>query len=270
MPRLKIGKAIAADGKRIRGANRNGDQHYETVTLVAHDSTVPVASLVVREDGGEQAALGALLEQVDISGRVLTMDALHTTRNTAHRIVDIHGADYLMTVKGNASETHEILSSIDWERAAERCFEAPVEKGHGRVETRAIHVMTPLKGMINYPHVKQIFRVSRTRYCMKDGKETREFAFGMTSVPAERSSPQQLLEWNRGHWCVEGNHRHRDVTFSEDACLLHTGNAPAVSALINNIALAVIFNRGHRKVAEKIREFSFKPETAFEAVLSPT
>ena len=36
-PRLSIGAAIASDGKRIRGANRNGEGHHETATLVEHE-----------------------------------------------------------------------------------------------------------------------------------------------------------------------------------------------------------------------------------------
>ena len=44
MPRLNIDTALAADGKRLRGANRNGDGHFETATLVAHDTGLPVAS----------------------------------------------------------------------------------------------------------------------------------------------------------------------------------------------------------------------------------
>ena len=30
MPRLNIGSALAADGKRLRGANHKGDGHFET------------------------------------------------------------------------------------------------------------------------------------------------------------------------------------------------------------------------------------------------
>ncbi len=36
--------ALAADGKRIRGANRNGTLRYETATLVEHSTGVPLAS----------------------------------------------------------------------------------------------------------------------------------------------------------------------------------------------------------------------------------
>ena len=67
-------QALAADGKRIRGANRNG--------LVEHRTGVPVASLNFHDQNGELAAVGALLEVVPISGAVITLDALHTTRDT--------------------------------------------------------------------------------------------------------------------------------------------------------------------------------------------
>ena len=84
--------AIAADGKRIRGANRHTDDgvYFETVTLVTHDGR-PLASRDCRNEGGESAALRALLEDVDIRGCVMTLDALHTNRDTERAITDMHG-----------------------------------------------------------------------------------------------------------------------------------------------------------------------------------
>ena len=61
------------------GANRNGEGHYETVTLVEHGSGAPLGSLDFRDEGAEAAAVFALLEEVSVEGRVVTLDALHTT-----------------------------------------------------------------------------------------------------------------------------------------------------------------------------------------------
>ena len=96
--------ALAADGKRIRGANRHTDEgvYFETVTLVTHAGR-PLASRCCRDQGGEIAAARALLEDVDVQGCVITLDALHTTRDTERAIVETHGADYLFTVKGNCA-----------------------------------------------------------------------------------------------------------------------------------------------------------------------
>ncbi len=91
-PRLHIAQALVVDGKRIRGANRNSEDHHETVTLVEHGSRMPAAMLDVHDQGGNIAAVRAVLETLLIAGRVITFDALHTTRDTAWLIVETHEA----------------------------------------------------------------------------------------------------------------------------------------------------------------------------------
>ena len=171
MPRLNIGSALAADGKRLRGANRNGDGHFETATLVAHDTGLPVASHGFHDESGERAALAALFEEVPLAGHVITVDALHTVRDTARRIVETHNAHYLMTVKANAPETFETLSTINWNRDATGAFEEEPTKGHGRIDCRRIQTMTPLPGTVNFPHIAQIFRIERDRESCKSRKK---------------------------------------------------------------------------------------------------
>ena len=150
MRRLNSGSALAADGKRLRGANRNGDGHFETATLVAHDTALPVASHGFHDESGERAALAALFEEVPLAGHVITVDALHTVRDTARSIVETHNADYLMTVKANAPETYETLSTINWNRDATEAFEEEPTKEHGRIGCRRIQTMTPLPGTVNF------------------------------------------------------------------------------------------------------------------------
>ena len=273
MPRLALGQAIAIDGKRIRGANRHAATRYETATLVAHDTGLPLATLGFHDEGGETAAVRALLEQVPVAGRLLTIDALYTTRETARLLVTTHGADYLMTVKKNAPETHQLLSTLDWARDATGHFQEPVRKAHGRIEQRAIEVLTPPPGLLNYPHVAQVFRITRRRTDARqrrDGATTTEHVYGFTSVPATRATPQQLLAWNRGHWAVEVNHHIRDTTFAEDACLARTRFAPCNNATCTNIALAVILHRTRfDSIAAATRYFAFQHQAALDALLQP-
>ncbi|MDE2925172.1 MAG: ISAs1 family transposase [Acidobacteriota bacterium] len=174
---------------------------------------------------GEIAAVLALLEDIDVRGAVITPDALHTTRNTALAIRRGHGAHYLFTVKGNAPETFHTLETIDWDRDATARFSEPDEKAHGRIDRRQIQVLKPLRGLINYPQVRQIFRVTRQRTQVKTDEESLEVAYGMASLEPEQANAERLLALNRGHWVVENrNHRPRDTTFGEDACLMHTGH----------------------------------------------
>ena len=107
------------------------------------------------------------------------------------------------------------------------------------------------------------------RETCKSGKKSTEIAYGITSVPEDRGTPENLLAWNRSHWSVENrNHRVRDVNFREDACLSRTMHAPNNGAICNCIALAIILRRSPN-IAEMRRHFALHRHEAIEAVLSP-
>ena len=186
---------------RIRGANRKADgAYFETVTLVTHAGR-PLASRCCRDEGGEIAALRALLEDVDLRGCVVTLDPLHSTRDTERAIVETHGADYVPAVKTNCPDTFAQLDAIDWDAPAVRHHADPSAKGHGRVEARRIAARDLLPGTFAaFAGVRQAFRVVRERTDAKTGETSVEAAYGITSVPAERARPERLLAWNRGHW----------------------------------------------------------------------
>ena len=264
--------ALAADGKRLRGVNRHTDEdvYFETVTLVTHDGH-PLASRCCRDKGGEIAATRALLEEVSVRGSVITLDALHTTYDTEHVIVDLHGADYLFTVKGNAPETYLALDALDWEAPGIRRHEAPPEKGHGRLEKRSIAVITLPNRLLRFKYARQAMRITRERTDLKTRRITTETVHAITSVPAEEADPQQLLAWNRGHWAIEAaNHYRRDTILGEDASRLRARHAPANNATLNNLVLAIVFHRGFHHVPEAHRHFMIRREDAFDAILSPT
>ena len=264
--------ALAADGKRIRGANRHTGEgvYFETVTLVTHQGR-PLASRCCRDEGGEGAAAKALLEDIDVRGCLITLDALHTTHDTERAIVEVHGADYLFTVKGNCPETFAALAALEWDAAGVRHHRAPPEKGHGRVEARRLDVRELPKRMLSFDQARQAMRVVRERTDLATGKSTTETVYAITSVSAERAGPEQLLAWNRGHWAVENaNHYRRDATLGEDASRLRARHAPANNATLNNLALAIVFHRGFHHVPEANLHFMMRREDALDAILSPT
>ncbi len=218
----------------------------------------------------EAAATAALLEDVDVRGRMVTLDALHSSYDTERRLIEMHGADYLFAVKANCTETFEALAALDWDAPGVRRHEAPPEKARGRIERRAVAALDLPKGMLNFRHARQAFRVRRQRAVVKTGRMAEETAYGICSVAAERAGPERLPAWNRGHWMVEnGNHHPRDASLGEDACRVRARHAPANNATMNNIALAVVRHRGFRFVPEAIDHFPMRRVDAFDAVLSP-
>ena len=195
--RLRVGHAIAVDGTRLRGAHRTGKDPDETVSRIEHGTGMPVSILNDHNEGGEIAAVHAALETAPVAGRLRTLDALHTPRETARRIVETQGADGRMTVKGNAPKTFETFESINWETTSTGHYRETPTLEHGRIEPRSIEVFTPPAKMIHDPHVRPIFRVTRRVEFKKSGTPTTEHAYGMTSVAADRASPQPVLAGNR-------------------------------------------------------------------------
>lgn len=271
--RIKQLPALAADGKRIRGANRNGDSHYETATLVEHGSGIPKVSCTFYNKGEELEATRRLLSETDVSGRLITLDALHSTLESVDLILDA-GADYMLTLKDNTSVQLKQAQKMKWHGTRVRCYSEDLANDHGRVEQRHIQALEIDKSTrFDFKQMKQVFRIERDREVLKEeDSASTEIVFGITSVGAERADAQQLLEWNRGHWAVENsNHHIRDRTFLEDASLIRTGNGPSNQAMCNNIALALIFHRDRfDSVPQAQCHFNLNRNEAFEALLSPT
>ncbi len=183
--------ALAADGKRIRGANRHAADgaRFETATLVTHGGR-PLASRCRRDEGGETAAARALLDDVDMRGCVPALDALHACADTGRAVVDIHGADHMFDVKANCPDTFALLETVDRDAPAVRRHADGPAKGHGRVETRSIAARDLLPGALaSFAHARQAFRVIRERTVVKTGATSTETACGITSVDAGAPAP---------------------------------------------------------------------------------
>jgi len=53
-----------------------------------------------------------LFDRLDLAGRVVSLDALHTQDETARALVLEHGADYVLTVKDNQSSVHKNIQNL--------------------------------------------------------------------------------------------------------------------------------------------------------------
>ena len=55
----------------------------------------------------------SLLDPLDLKGRVVTLDALHTQKKTARYLVEEKQADYLFTVKDNQKTLKEDIEDLN-------------------------------------------------------------------------------------------------------------------------------------------------------------
>ena len=196
------------------------------------------------------------LADLDLTGVVVTVDALHTQRETARHLVDDRGAHYVLTVKGNQpnllAAVQQMLSGPAGDFAPDH---VTFDRGHGRTEQRTTRVAPITAGSaISFPHGAQVFRVRRDVGGLDDQRTTKEIAHCITSLTAEQASPEELAGYIRGHWQIENRlHGVRDLTYDEDRSQARTGAGPRVMASLRNLAISALRLNGHTNIAAALR-----------------
>ena len=104
--------AIAVDGKTLKGAKNVNGKKVQLMSAILHEEGVVVAQKSVDEKSNEIPCFQPLLDNVDISGKVITADAMHTQVAHANYIKE-RGADYLFTVKGNQPSLFESIKDLE-------------------------------------------------------------------------------------------------------------------------------------------------------------
>ena len=118
---------VAIDGKYIRGAARHnpGAKHL-LVAAAEHRSGIVLGQEAVEDKSNEIPAVRTLLTGLDLTGRVVTLDAMHTNHHTARCLVEQCGAHYVMSaVKDNCPNLLAELDGLDWELPQVRATENP-------------------------------------------------------------------------------------------------------------------------------------------------
>ncbi|WP_054813810.1 ISAs1 family transposase [Nocardia arizonensis] len=146
---------------------------------------VVLAQVAVGAKTNEIPCLQAILGVVDITGAVITADAMHCRRETAQTIRD-RGGHYALTVKANQPTLRRKLKSIRWHIVP--VLDTSTEHGHGRRDTRTLKA-TELADGIGFPGAAQALRLNRTRTNRKTGKRTRETVYAITSLTLAEAKP---------------------------------------------------------------------------------
>jgi predicted transposase YbfD/YdcC len=275
---------LACDGKQLRGSHRRTATGVQAAQglLGIYDthSEQMVALLPIAGKGFEPKAFRTWLMQQTASGAVagclLTADALHTQTAVCKAIVKAD-ADYLLVVKRNQRSLREDITYLFsqapnfWfpERQARQ-----TNAGHGRIETRTLRASDELNVYLvdRWPGVQQVFQVERTvkRHSRQGDKTSVEVVYGLTSLPASRASPEQLLAWLRAHWRIENrNHWRRDATLGEDRLQLACKPAALVMATLNCLILTLFNRLGIKNCRQAMRTYNAHPEQALALLCQP-
>jgi len=98
---ILAGKAIAVDGKTVRGARDGEKKAPHLLSAVLHHEGIILAQQPVDDKTNEIPMIQPLLKDLNLQDAVVTADSLHTQKKTARYLVNKKKADYVFTVKDN-------------------------------------------------------------------------------------------------------------------------------------------------------------------------
>src|SRR5215211_5366269 len=170
---------VSIDGKTVRGtidAPATRGAHLLAAYLPAEG--IVLMQVAAGDKANEISAAPALLRCLDLRGKVVAGDALHTQRALSAQILDAGGA-YLWLAKDNQPPLRADIAdlfTVDDRTVAggrvggDRRTAGTVDKGHGRQEHRTLTASSDLKGYCDWPGPAQVFRLERHRRHTKSGK----------------------------------------------------------------------------------------------------
>ena len=277
------GGVYALDGKAPRGTRKKDDEEGPEYLLSVYDveQEKVLSQVAVGRKENEITKAPEALKTVEITGKVVTGDAMHTQKRLAAQILE-QGGDYVFPVKENQLGLYKNIQALFAPEYPKPGFgkiqtdfltAQKVNKGHGRIETRIITTSEMLNPYSTWPGLSQVYRLERQFQWWRSGhcfRTSTQVEFGIASLTRTKSSPSRLLKIRRAHWGIEtGLHYRRDVTFKEDATRMTVANTGHVMASINNLVIALIHQAKFENAAQARRWFAGHISEAFLLLTTP-
>jgi len=225
------------------------------VSAWARENGLVLGQFKVDEKSNEITAIPELLRVLELSGCIVTIDAMGTQKAIAAEIRNAD-ADYVLALKGNHENVHEEVGSFlldargrKFEGVEHDYFES-VDGDHGRIETRRYWITGEIDWFADrslWEDLRSFGMVERIRDI--DGEVTTETCFFLCSIPPKA---RLFAEAARGHWSVENSlHWILDVCFGEDQSRTRSGYAAQNLNILRHFSLNLLKRDTSRKCGIK-------------------
>lgn len=242
---------IAIDGKTLRrsfdDASRSNPLAVVTAFASATRLVVGQRSFRTAEGDSEILAARALLDCLDLTGHLVTADAIHCQQETAHTIRN-RGGDYLLRLKGNHPALHGMVVEYFADRQSRDGLMTAetTDADHGRIETRRAWVTLDIDWLrgpksasnepVLLPDMACLGMIEARVEHRGKTTLTRHYHISSRSLTA-----QDYLDAARAHWAVEnGLHWVLDVIFDEDRARNRKDHGPENLATLRKLALNIL------------------------------
>jgi predicted transposase YbfD/YdcC len=251
------GQIVAIDGKTLRRSfdAASSKSAIHMVSAWATANCISLGQVVVDEKSNEITAIPKLLQMLEISGCLVTIDAMGCQTEIAQTIID-QKADYVLAVKANQPTLHEGIAAFFLKHTENDFAEIKVSrhttsgKGHGRIERREYFVCAVPANLPDRSRWPRLAAIGMAiTYAIRSGQETSEVRYYILS---KQLSARRFGAAVRGHWSIENRlHWQLDVTFQEDQSRLRKGHADVNFSQLRRLALSLLKNEPTLKVGVK-------------------
>ncbi|HWP45029.1 MAG TPA: ISAs1 family transposase [Blastocatellia bacterium] len=245
--RLTQAEVVAIDGKQLRRSQDKaaGKTAINMVSAWAEQNRLVLGQVRVVEKSNEITAIPELLRMLEISGCIVTIDAMGCQTEIASQI-KAKQADYVLAVKGNQGNLLEDLASyFDWalkDRFNETSYrlDETVDGGHGRIEVRRCYASEDIEWLRNkgqWKAIRSIVMVESER-SVGGGEASLERRYYISSLEADAKELNRVI---RSHWSIENSlHWVLDIAFREDDSRIRKGHGPENMATLRHKALNLL------------------------------
>ena len=254
---------IAIDGKTSRRshARSRGREPLHMVSAWATRQRLVLGQEAVDDRSNEIVAIPRLLERLELTGALVTIDAIGTQTAIAETIV-ARGGDYLLALKLNRPATHADVVRFFADPPADMVsqpFET-IGKDHGRIEIRRHRVCHEVDRLFSdrrypdEPRFPQPAMIAMVETQVERGDRiAQEKRYYLSSA---RLDAKTFAAAVRAHWGIENRlHWILDVVFHDDLARLRKGSGPQNMAIVKHMAMNMIRTQGDKhslKVRRKL------------------
>jgi predicted transposase YbfD/YdcC len=213
----------SGDGRWRSTARRRDGRQVHLLAAMDHATRAVLAQRQVDGAPGEVPAFQPLLADLDLTGVVVTADALQTHADAAEFLVACKQAHYLFTVKANQPTVLARCARLPW-HATFPCWTAPKT---APTAASSCAPSRPSPHHFGFPHAAQVIQVTRKARDLQTRRWRTMTVYAVTSLTHAQVRPARLADLLRVHWEVENCLHHvRDVT-SASAAIRHHARDPA-------------------------------------------
>jgi predicted transposase YbfD/YdcC len=265
-------RMVAIDGKTLRSSydHERGRAAIHMVSAWAAENKLSLGQVVVHEKSNEITAIPELLQLLEVSGTLVTIDAMGCQREIADRIRE-GGGDYVLAVKQNQPKLYEQVEAAisealegDTENLDEH---QTVEKGHGRRETRTYAIIAAPESV----DPEGLWRdLSAVGIAISDRVDSQGRASMETRyyILSRLITVKEFAGAVRSHWGIENNlHWQLDVSFREDECRVCRDHAPANLSVIRRFALGLLKRETSCKKGIEIKRMKCAGNDAYREIV---